>query len=142
MVVNRKTTGTALSMPAGLGMGTLISAGITLLGAMVVAWLVSRETIPESSVGYGTIVILLLSSILGSWAAVKKVKRQRLVVSLLTGLCYFLLLLACTALFFGGQYSGIGVTAIVILASSAAVGLMGLKGEGGHKMKRKKYASR
>lgn len=142
MVANRKVTGTAMSMPAGLGVGLLVSGAITLIGSMVVAWLVIRETIPETSVGYGTIGILLLSSILGAWAAVKRIKRQRLIVCLLAGLCYYLLLVACTATFFGGQYSGMGVTALVILGGSGAVGLMGLKGEGTIKRKHIKYGSR
>lgn len=142
MVINRKVTGTSKSMPVGLGTGLLISAVVTIIGAMIVAWLVSHETLRESSIGYGTIGILLLSSTLGAWVAVKRIKRQRMVVSLLAGLCYFLLLVAITALFFGGQYSGMGVTAIVITAGSAAVGLMGLKEEGRNKKRFKRGHSR
>lgn len=142
MVVNQKVTGTAASMPVGLTVGVLISVGMTLGGSMIAAWLVSAEKIPESGIGYAALVILLLSSALGALAAVKRIKRQRMVVCMLSGLCYYLVLLACTALFFGGQYSGMGVTALVVLAGAGTIGLLGLKGEGNNKKRRRKYASR
>ena len=41
----------------------------------------------------------------------------------------YLLLLSIAALFFGGQYEGMGVTAFVILGGCLAVVLLGLKGE-------------
>lgn len=138
MVANRKVTGTAMAMPAGIALGAVICMLVTLFGSMVVAWLVSNETIPETGIGYGSMVILLVSSAVGAWVAVKGIKHRRLAVSAMTGAAYYACLLACTALFFGGQYGGMGVTALVILAGCLSAGLMGLKGErGGVRMRRK-----
>lgn len=142
MVVNRKVTGTAMAMPAGVALGTGLCMGITLLGSMLVAWLVSRETMPENAIGYGSMAILLAASAAGSWLTAKRVKHRRMVVCALTGLAYYLCLLACTALFFGGQYSGMGVTAAVVLAGCLSVGLLGLKGSGRVGKRGRKYRSR
>lgn len=142
MVANQKVTGRALSMPAGIGMGLALCIGVTLVGSALVGWLVSREILPYSGIGYGSMGILLSASILGAWMAVSRVKRQRLVVCLVLGLTYYLVLLSVTALFFGGEYSGMGVTALVILAGCGTVALLGLKGERGAKRRRPKFRSR
>ncbi len=136
MVANRKVTGRALSVPAGIALGAAVSAGVTIAGVMLVAWLLGRETLPESALGYGVMGILLLSAAAGAGTAVRRIKRQRMIMSLISGMVYFLMLLATTALFFGGQYGGVGATALVILAGSGAVGLMGLAGGGGKKRHR------
>ena len=64
--------------------------------------------------------ILLTSAIIGSWIAMKKAKHKRIQISLLTGTGYYLSLLAVTALFFDGQYTAMGVTALLILGGSLA----------------------
>lgn len=142
MVANRKVTGKAMSMPAGIGTGLGISGSITLIGSAVIAWLISGEHLAESAIGYGAMVILLLSSAAGSWAAVLLIKHRRMLVCLISGASYFLLLLACTALFFGGQYQGIGMTALLILAGCGIVILLGLKGEKSGGAARHKRVSR
>lgn len=134
MVVNQKVTGTAKSMPGGLAAGWAASALVTLLGAIVVAYLLDSEIMQMSAIGYGAMFILLAASVLGALLAYRCIRRQRLVVCLVSGGIYFLSLLALTALFFGGQYEGIGVTGLVILGGSLAVGLLGLKQKrGGHR---------
>lgn len=142
MVVNRKVTGTAMAMPAGVALGTGLSMMVTVLGSMVVAGLVNSEAIPENAIGYGSMVILLAASALGAWLTVKRVKHRRMLVCALTGAAYYLCLLACTALFFGGQYSGMGVTAIVVLAGCLSVGLLGLNKGNGASARRRKVRSR
>ena len=124
MTVNRKVTGTAVSVPMGIGIGCGISMILTLLGAGIVAKMISEEILRETAIGYGAMAIILLSSILGSAIAVYKVKKRKLQVSLLVGGGYYLLLLAMTALFFGGRYQGMWVTALLIFAGSGAVILM------------------
>lgn len=138
MVVNRKVTGTASAMPVGLAMGLGISLGATMLGCAVLAWLISQETVPQSGIGYGSVVILLVSSLLGAGVACGRIKRRRMLVCVLSGVCYFASLICITALFFGGQYQGMGVTALVILAGSLCIGLLGLRGDGSRGRHRRK----
>ena len=127
MYGKKKVSGTAMSMPAGLGIGLLVALVITVAGAAITAWLIASEKIGESSCGYAVMLILGLGVGLGALSAVYFTKRQRLLVCMLTGVCYYLSLLAMTALFFGGQYQGMGVSAIVILAVCALIAFLPMK---------------
>ena len=135
MVANHKPTGRAVSMPVGLVTGVGFMAVWTLLGAMVVAKLVDSEIIQESAIGYGAAAILLSASFGGALVSFGRIKRQRMAVCFAAGGIYFLILLGTTALFFGGQYSGAGVTALLILAGSGAAVLLGLNGGAGKRRK-------
>lgn len=142
MVANQKVTGAAASIPKGIGIGLLISILITVAGSAMTALLITREALPENGIGYCAIVILILSASIGALVAYKSIKHRRMVVCMVHGLCYYLILLSITALFFGGQYQGMGVTALAVLAGCSAVGLLGLKGEKRSTVRVKKFLSR
>lgn len=127
MYAKKKVTGTAMGIPGGLSLGILVSLLITLAGAALTAWLIASEKIGEGSIGYAAMVILAISSAIGALVAVHLVKRMRLQVCMMTGGCYYLTLLAMTALLFGGQYQGMGVSAIVILAGCALIAFLPAK---------------
>lgn len=118
-------------MPAGLLIGGVCALGGTLVLSAVLAKLVDIETIPQDKIGYGIMVLLLVCAFLGANVACGKIKRQYLIVSVISAGIYFAVLISITALFFGGQYSGVGVTAILVLCGSllAALARSG-KGEG------------
>lgn len=142
MVTNRKQSGKAMSIPAGILLGTAISMVISILGSMLTAWLLTKETIRENGVGYAAMVILVIASLAGCLTAVGKIKHQRLMVCGLSGISYFAALIAVTALFFGGQYSGVGATALLIFGSCAVVAILGLKENNSFVNRRKKKAYR
>lgn len=133
MVANQKPTGRATSMPVGLTYGEGVSLGVTLISAAILAKLVDLEKLPWENIGYGIIVLLLLASFSGAMTAYAKIKRQRILVCLISGAIYFGTLLSITALFFGGQYEAVGVTALLVLGGSAAAGLLGLRTGGSGK---------
>ena len=124
MTVNQKVTGTAVSMPAGVALGCAVSLLITGVGSVLVAKLISEEVLMDTAIGYGAMMILLLASAAGAAIAAAKVKRMRLQVCLLVGVAYYGTLLALTALFFGGQYRGMGVTALLVLAGTGTTILL------------------
>ena len=134
MTVNQKVTGTALSMPAGIALGCTAGMVITLAGSLMVAKLISDEILADTAIGYGAMFIVLLASAVGAAISSAKVKRLRLQVCLISGAVYYGSLLATTALFFGGQYQGMGVTALLVTAGMGAVILTG-----GSKKKARKY---
>ncbi len=142
MVVNQKATGKAISMPMGLLVGSGVSMGITLAAAAVLAKLLDSERLAWENVGYGIEITLIAASFLGAMAAFRKVKRQRLVVCAISGVLYFSMLLAITALFFGGQYETVWLTAILILAGSGGAALLGLRGGGKGRRKKIKIRNR
>lgn len=142
MVINRKVTGKAMSMPLGMSIGLAVCMALTMAATAVISNLVLSEKLGEGAVGYCAIVTLLLSSAAGAWLAAVLVKRRWMIVCVGVGFSYFLTLLAITALFFGGQYQGVAVTALVIFGGCGAVGLLGLKsGREGIK-RRKNFRSR
>lgn len=124
MVSNKKASGRAISIPAGVGAGIIVSMIATLLGAVVAAWLLNDQRIETQQIGYVSMVTLLVSSALGAWIASGLVKHRYLVVCLAAGGGYYAALLGITALFFGGQYQGMGVTLLLVLAGCASIGLL------------------
>ena len=127
MRVNRKPTGRAAAVPVGLGWGLLTSAAITLLGCLFAAHLINREILAWNHSGYGVMAILLLSAWAGAAVSAGKIKRRRAVMCLGAGTAYFLMLMAVTALFFGGQYSGVGETGLMIFCGSMLGVLTGIR---------------
>lgn len=124
MKIAKRRTGTTTTIPAGIGVGILMSIAVTLMGVACIAWLLNTERLPEERIGYAAMVVLALGTFAGSWTAVYRTKRLRLQVSLLSGSSYFLLLLAITALFFGGRYQGVGTWLIIIMIVSVAVAFL------------------
>ena len=138
MKVYQKYTGKAKSMPAGLSMGCLASLALTIGGAWLLSHLLSNELLQWSNIGYGIMTMLFFASASGALIARSCIKRQHLLVSQISAALYFVLLMAITALFFGGQYEAVGVTALLVWGGSTLTILLvpTAKGEGS---KRKKY---
>ena len=125
MTVYQKVTGTAWGVPAGLAFGGAISLGITLMMSALAAVMVLSGRISPNSIGYCSMVILLLSAAAGAAAAIGRIKRCRFQVCMAAGLVYYGYLLGITALFFGGIYHGMGVTALMVLCGCGLVALLG-----------------
>ncbi len=142
MVVNRKPSGTASSMPLGLAMGVGLSLAITVGCSLLFGKLIQMGTLPENSLGYCAMAILFLSAVGGTVLANAKIKHRQLLVSGLCAGIYYVCLLAMTALFFGGQYQGMGVTALMVLAGAGVPLLLKGQGRGGKRRKRVKTPSR
>lgn len=114
-------------MIRGLLVGSALSLLITLVGIAVCAAMISAEMIGPSMGDYGVILILLTGSFAGAKGAIGKVGAKRLLTGVCAGFAYFLVLLAMTALFFGGQYGRVGETALVILSGAVAAAITGIK---------------
>lgn len=142
MVVNRKVTGTASSLPGGIGFGLMLSLGMTVLGCAMIAYLMLTQKLQEEAIGYASIAVLAMSSAAGAFLSAGLTKRMRAQVCMMTGAGYYLALLGCNALFFGGQYAGLGVTAIVIFLGCGCAALFGIVRQKGSKRKFKKPAYR
>ncbi len=136
MVRSQKTTGRATSMPAGLAVGAAVSAGLTFLLTALLAKLLDMETLAWENIGYGIMIMLLIASFGGAMVSYAKVKRQRMLVCAASGVIYFAILLSITALFFGGQFEAVGVTAALVFGGSITAGLLGHHGGGGRRRKR------
>lgn len=130
-------------MPLGIGLGVLTSMILTIIGAIVISALVSNESITESSVSVWSVAVRTVAAFAGSAVSTALLKQRLLMVSAITGAGYLLLLLACTALFFGGEYRGFWVGSILIMVSSMICAFLPLiKGKKGIRKHHKIYANR
>ena len=127
-----KTTGRAVSMPAGLAIGCGCSVLMTLMVAGVGAKMIDGGILQGTAFGYVSMASLFVSSMVGALVAASRIKRQKWMVSGISGLIYLLVLLSATALMFGGQYEGVGVTVLVI-AAGAVIAAMITTGQGREK---------
>ena len=142
MVTNKKVTGVASSLPGGIGLGLLLSVAVTLLGCALIAYLMVTQKLQEDAIGFTSMTVQALASLSGSWLAAAKVKRMRVQVCMIAGAVYYLFLLACTALFVGGQYTGMGVTALIVFLCCGCTAVFGMINQKGVKSKMKKPAYR
>ena len=126
----------AVSVPAGIGIGIGISLIMTLAGAAVLAYLIVNETVSQEGIGYGTMIILTVSSALGALAAWWMIRQKRAMVCGLAGIGYYLILLIITVFFFGGEFTGVGIGAVMVLLGSGLAILPVLRKKGrGNKLK-------
>ena len=112
---------------------------IMLIGSVIIATMLDKEQLKETHIGYGVIVLLIIST----WAGVKlaggNAPEQKLLLSLITGTGYFVLLLIITVLFFHGRFSGMIETGLLILCGSFLGIMPGFKkNKPGKGIKRKK----
>ena len=127
MTISTKHSGKARSIPLGLTMAATISLGITVVSAAAIAYFLNAEKLTWTQAGYWIMGMLFAASFIGGKIAYAAVKRQRLIISMLSGLIYWGLLLCTTALFFGGNYEAVGETAGIILAGTCSANLLTLK---------------
>ena len=124
MVVNRKPSGTAKSMPAGLAMGWVTSMVITAAACGLLAWLILEGKTGWEAMGYGAIITLLAASYAGSSMACKLISRRKLLVCILSGVIYLFSLGLITALLFGGRLEGIWISGLLVLGGAGTAALV------------------
>lgn len=137
MVTSKKATGKAASFPAGLATGAAVSVTVMLASIAVLTTLISKEMLQWEKVGYGIMLLLIISSWAGASVSCYRIKHQLLLVAALSGVLFFAILIGITALFFGGQFHAVGVTGLLTVGSAVAAGLISARGEG-----RKAYKKR
>lgn len=113
MAVKLKRTGRSMSIPAGIAIGLAVALMVMVIGAMLLAWLITTERVGEDAIGWGCMVILPVGSVLGNLFAWRMIRHRRLMITGITtaGLYVLLLLLALP---FGGQYESLGTTALLV----------------------------
>ena len=133
----KKQTGRSPSVVNSVLKGTGMAVGWTVLCAMVIAKLIEGEMMPMESVGYGSMAAHLSAVYLGAMAAYKGAGHMGDAAAGITGGGYYLILLFINALFFGGQFTGLGITlALVVLASGAVILTAG---KGRSRQRRRRY---
>lgn len=120
----KKVSGRASSMAVGVVTGAVVSVTILLILTATMAWLVMDGKMREDIRGFWLMITHVIATIPGAIVATSMVKRRRFLVCIAVGGTFFAFLVALTASFFGGQYQGVFVSCILIMFSSAAVGIV------------------
>ena len=124
MVVNRKPSGTAKSMPAGLAMGWVTSMVITAVACGLLAWLILGGKTGWEAMGYGAMITLLAASYAGASMSCRLISRRKLLVCILSGAIYLFSLGLLTALLFGGKLDGIWISALLVIGGAGMAALV------------------
>ncbi len=140
-MAKRKASGKVMSMPAGIGLGIGICGLVTLVGAVILAWLVSTERVGEQNVGWGCMAIQSAAALAGSLSAWTAIRHKRLMVTGLTAAGYYGLLLVM-ALAFGGGLTGMGMTAAMVALGGGIWQIPVLFGGGSGARRHKRMAYR
>lgn len=125
-----------------LGIGMITSMIITLLLTAIGASMVAAGKLPETASGYIAMMVLFLGALGGAAAGGGKAKGKRLYACMVIALGYYVTLLAMTALFFGGQYKGAAVTALLILSGAFVASLHGQRRGEGRRLHKSKIRHR
>lgn len=134
-VVRKRTGGLLPALIWGAG----VALGVSFLLTAIFAYAMAKEWIGEKSVGFIASAILILAAGGGALLASGMYPQRRMLVCLAAAGVYFLFLLLGAALFFGGDFRGLPVTAALVCGSAVAAGLIGAKSAGGRKKKYKRY---
>jgi len=135
-MATKRTTARVNSAAKGLVWGCLSGLLMLLIGCGMIAKLAETETMEESWIGYGIVVLLILVSFVSALISYRLIMCRRLAVCMASGGINFGILLFITALFFDGQYRAVGVTALLIVCGSLLAVLPGLTGNRGGKRKK------
>ena len=122
--------------------GALKGSGTSLicafLCAAVLARLVDAGVMKMEQVGYGVLIGHLMSVFLGTKIAMAAMGREGLYAAGAAGAAYYLALLCVNGLFFGANFTGLGVTWLLVLLGAAAAVLTGGEKRGRKRHKRYK----
>ena len=135
----KQHSGSSAGVGKALGIGLGAGVVLTVALAAVFAALMDRQLLQESATGILAMAILVISAAIGDWCSAKLAGRKPMIMCLLFGGCYLLILLAVTALIFGGKFQGVLVAAAVVIGVSAATGIVSAGGGQRHKRVPKKY---
>lgn len=124
MVVNRKPSGTAKSMPVGLAIGWIVETLVTAATCMLLAILILNGRAGWGAMGYSATGALLLSSYLGAAISCKLVGRQKIMVCALSGAIYLCTLLLAALLLFDGKLDSMWLPALLAVGGTALACLL------------------
>ena len=134
----KKISGRAPSLGKSVAAGVLLGAVWTMLCAVVLAKLIDSGVMPMEKVGYGSMAAVLSAVFAGASLAGRKAGHMVIQAAAISGAAYFLCLILVNAFFFGGSYSGMAVTFVLIALATGLAILAEGKGSGRHRPKRYK----
>ena len=124
MVTKFKTKSLPLPICVALGVG--ISLILSLVFAMGIAGLINCQTIDLAAGDIAALIATLISAAAGTFVSTILAKERILITGVATGAGYYMLLLVCTIIFFGGEFSGLLAGLIATMIGGGLVILLGM----------------
>lgn len=131
-------TGRSPSVGKAVLKGTLTAMVSAFVCAAVLARLVDEEALRMENIGYGILAAHVLSVFLGTWAAIGRAGKDGVPAAALTAGCYYACLLLVNGLFFGGEFTGLGVTVLLVGIGTLGSILISCRGSRGAHRRRYK----
>lgn len=121
-----------------LAIGTVAALLSAFSGIMMLAVLINREVLKQTSIYTGAGVILFISAAIGAMLSAGK-GEKKLLIAVMTGAMFSLCLLCINALFFSGEYAGVPVSVLLVIGASACAGILtsGKKPKGKYKHRKR-----
>ncbi len=117
----------------------LTSVCVSMLGAVILTFLITGETLSLEVTQAGSLLIGLVASAAGACMAAVLCKDKHLVWCLGAGGCYFAFQLLMNLLLTGGQMGGMISMLFAILAGSGLVGVVAMRTAGKRGPRRRRY---
>ncbi len=136
MISKTRGTGRVKSVPAALALAAFVSMSVTAGASAAIAYGLNQEKITWIQAGYWIMGMLYGAAVIGGKCAFRWVKTNRFLISAMSGLLYWGLLLCLTALFFGGDYGPVWETAAIIGAGSGTAALICMPNSKKHRIKK------
>lgn len=112
-----------LSIIKSIGIGLCASILCLVASCMILALLMVNENMSLQLSSYGVCGALAVSAAIAAWIASIGNKEKALILSAISGGAYLIILLSIHGIFFHGPFQSVGVTALLILGASIAVGI-------------------
>lgn len=121
-----------------IGLGAIAGLLSTILATMVLALLINKEVLGQTSVKMGAGIILFVSAAIAALVSMGK-GSNKLPVAVITGALYCLCLLCINALFYSGEYAGVPVSVLLAMCAAAGAGIVSSSKKNKGKYKRKRH---
>lgn len=138
----KKSIHKTASLPLSIAFGVLTGMIVTFLGALLMTYLTNTESMQLQTMTTLSAITQLVAAAVGVFVSTMLVRERQLITGMVTAAAYFLILLAGTAMFFGGEYDNVGVGALVIMAAGSMVVLLRMRGKKKPAHRRKIRANR
>ena len=120
-----------------VSIGTLTSLLLSVVLSMIIATLVLNERIGEDAIGLLSRIVMMISTALGCIIAIRLNAEKLAIVSGITGIIYFLILIGTGILFFDGGFHNIWTSVISVAVGCVVSCAICIRGKG-REMKRKR----
>ena len=139
--MNRKVK-RPMSMPISVLVGLGSAMAVTMILTAAASWMITAGKVDMEGKGSIGLMITAISVFVGSAVVITLSDMKKMLASGIAAATYLLVLLSCTAVFFGGIYHGVWKT-VAVSALSWLVSLFVIrKGAGKGRSKHKKRAYR